>query len=222
MLDSHDRPEWGADEDDNWEPPLQTLRFWSDHYRRVRSQDWDHIRTLVTEAKFLKFHLSWILEREPNVDQFAKDIAIAHRRMENLLHAGERSERGVPCMYDECGGVRLVRKLIPARGPDGEKIWKHSDWFCPRCKRKWDDETYWRNVGAANERAQTEEVAGTMWCSVDYAAREVGRSVKTIRTWIDRGELAVACIIRGRRVKYVPLDQVRDRHELAQRRSRRR
>jgi hypothetical protein len=220
VADSRERPEWGADEEERWEPPLQTVRFWSDHYRNVKQQDWDHVPTLVTEAKFLKFHLDWILTHEPNADRFASDIAAARKRIEDLLSAGERSERGVPCMYEECKGVRLVRRLVPSRSKDGEKVWVQTDWYCPRCKRKWDEETYWRNVNAANERAQTEEIAGATWCSVEYAARKVQRPVKTIRTWVNRGELPVACIIRGRRSRFVPLDDVRARHDQAQRRSR--
>lgn len=217
-----DRPDIASDEDDTTEPALQLLRFWSDHYRRITQRDWLHIKTLVTEANYLRTNLEWILNREPHADVFARDVRLARRSLENILAAGERSERGVPCMYDECKGVRLVRKLVPARGPDGEKIYRHSDWHCPRCKRTWDEDAYWRNVGAANERAQREDISGRTWCSIDYASRDVGRPVKTIRTWIDRQELSVVCIILGRRAKYVDLDEVRERHALAEERTKRR
>lgn len=215
------RPDFTADEDDTAEPALQVIRFWSDHYRRVMDQAWDHVPTLDTEAKFLRHNLDWINAHEPHWTQLVTDVARARRHLENILSAGQRAERGVPCMYDECRGVRLVRKLVPTRDQKtGEKIWVLSDWHCPRCKRTWDNDAYWRNVQAANERAQREDIDGETWCSIDYAARDTRRSVKTIRTWIDRGDLSVLCVIVGRRTKWVNLDEVRQRHATAESRSR--
>ena len=67
-------------------------------------------------------------------------------------------------------------------------------------------------VAAANHAAQVEEVGTEMWASVEYAAAHVGRSVKTIRTWVNRGRVAEACLIAGRRLRFVSLDDVRARH----------
>lgn len=217
------RPDFTADEDDTTEPALQVLRFWSDHYRQALDQVWDHIPTLDTEAKFLRHNLTWIRAHEPNWDHLVSDVGRARRHLENILSAGERAERGVPCMYDECRSARLVRKLVPKGDAEtGEKVWVLSDWHCPNCKRTWDDEAYWRNVRAANERAQREDIDGEVWCSIEYASRDTGRSVKTIRTWIDRHELSVLCVIVGRRTKWVNLDQVRRRHDEAATRTRKR
>lgn len=208
------------DEDDQWEPPLQTLCFWSEQWRAEHGAEYGKRPTIASEAAFIRWALDWAWDNEIHWDDFARDIARCRTRMENLLYAGDRAERGVPCMYDECGGVRLVRKLAPKRDAEGEKVWDFTDWHCPRCKRSWDNDAYWRNVNAANERVQREEIEGDAWCSVEYAAREVERSPKTIRTWINRGHVATACIILGRRMRFVSLSDVKARDEEAKTRRR--
>ena len=45
------RPDFGADEDDSWDPALQTLRFWTDHYRRVLDMQYGIISTLVKRPR---------------------------------------------------------------------------------------------------------------------------------------------------------------------------
>lgn len=221
VTDQRGRPELGLDEDDSWEPPLQTLRFWTDHYRRVLGADWDHIPTLHTEASFLRHKetADWIAMNEPHFDRYADDISTARTRLENLLYAGDRAERGVPCLYDECGGVRLVRKVVPARGPKGEKTWRRTDWHCPRCKKTWNDDRYAAMVTAAGEATKVEIIDGATWCTIDYAAKATSRSRETIRTWAKRLEVAAVCILAGRRTGYVCLDEVRDRDTTTERRA---
>lgn len=118
-----ERPEWGVDDDDDWEPALMTLRFWSDHYRRVLAMQYDQIPTLATEAAFLKHPtvMEWVFAHEPNLDHFRDDINMARRRLENVLHAGTRTERTrIVCSdcppRDDGSGVQLV-KVYEARKP---------------------------------------------------------------------------------------------------------
>jgi hypothetical protein len=204
-----DRPDWlGSDEDDTWEPPLQTLLFWSEQWRDVHGYDLDRRPTIASEAGFIRWALNWAWENEPHFEDFAREMEAVQRRMENMLYAGVRVERGAPCLYDECKGRRIVRHV----DDNGER----TDWRCSSCKREWDEDRYAQMVTAAHEAAKFEEVAGDMWCSVDYASRDTGRSPKTIRTWINRGELSTACVIAGRRTKFVKLDEVRKRHEQAE------
>lgn len=128
---AEERPEWGVDDDDDWEPALLTLRFWSDHYRRVLGMQYDLIPTLATEASFLRHEsvLTWIFGREPNLDVFAADINLARRRLENVLHSGNRTERTrVVCSdcppRDDGSGVQLI-KVYEAR--------KTSSYACAAC-----------------------------------------------------------------------------------------
>lgn len=221
------------DPDDLW-PAVQVLWFWSEDYRARLGHDHDDPRwrpTLISEAKFLRNHdvANWIWDNEIHWDDYAADVETAKRKLENILHAGERILRGVPCMYDECKGKRLERKLRPLYGKDGDRVrdrngnglWEFDDWRCRACKRSWDGDEYARMVTAANERSKFEEIEGETWCSADYAARKVDRSVKTIRTWINREELSTLCLIAGRRVPFISLDEVRELAEARPTRRRR-
>ena len=112
--------------------------------------------------------------------------------------------------------VRRVQGERPTRKIDdnGER----SDWRCPKCRREWDEDRYAQMVTAAHEATKFEDIAGDTWCSVDYAARETGRKVKTNRTWINRGDIAAACIVAGKRTKFVELAEGRERHASAKKR----
>ena len=207
------------DPDESW-PAFQMLEFWSEQWRAEHGAEYGTRPTIQSEANFLRFQLNWAWEHEPHFDEFAKDIETARTRLENILYAGERAERGVPCMYEECGGKRLTRKHVPARGPDGSKTWKMTNWHCPRCHREWDEDRYQSSIAAAAWAAQSEDVDGQTWCSVKYAARQVERSEHTVRSWLQRGHLSVACFIKGRRLGFVLLDEVRKRDEETRRRRR--
>lgn len=209
------------DPDDLW-PAVQMLAFWSEDFRRQLGMDHDGWRpTLVSEAKFLRNHdvAEWIWSNELHWDDYAGDVAKARAKLENVLIEGERAELGAPCLYEECHGARLARRLEPHRDDEGEKAWRWTKWACPRNRNHaWTEDEYARMVTAAHERTKFEDIDGTEWCALDYAARKVDRSVKTIRTWVNREELATLCLIAGRRLPFVSLEEVR---ELAEGRARR-
>lgn len=126
------------DEDDTWEPALQTLRYWSDQYRKLLSAEWDHIPTINTEAKFLAHQLNWIWENEPGWDHFASDINKVRTRLENILYAGKRAERTrVNCTSEACERKpRLLRVYAPTAVDDHYK--------CPACKNRYTPQQYAR------------------------------------------------------------------------------
>jgi hypothetical protein len=215
----HTRCWTGSEDEDDTEPPLQTMLFWSEQWRDQHGYPLEGRRpTVATEANVLRSLLGWAWDNLIEWDDFARDIATTKTRLENMLMAGVRSERGAPCLYESCRGARLVRKLVPRGDAEGHKTWVLTDWHCPRCKRSWDEDRYAAMVTAAHERTKFEEIDGVTWCSDEYAARKVGRSVKTIRTWINRGDLPTVCLIAGRRTRFVPLGEVEARHEKAKRR----
>lgn len=227
------------DPDQMWSA-FQMLRFWSEQWRIDLDMDHDDPRwrpSLASEAAFLRNPdvLAWAWDNEPHFEEFAADVATAKSRLENVLSEGVRSIRGVPCMYDECKGKRLVRKMKPmyrTQTVDGEKVrvrvrdergnglWELEDWHCPRCHRRWDEDAYAAMVTAANEAAKVEVIDGQTWCTTDYAARKVGRPASTVRVWLHREELTVACMIAGRRLPFVSLEEVRDLSEARPARSR--
>ena len=208
-----------ADDDDpDWEPPLQTLLYWSEAWRA--ELDTPNGRpTIGSEAAFLASVLHWAYEREPRWDDFAADVKACKARLENLLRDGDRPVLGVPCLYEECRGVRLRRNLVQTRRGGA---WALTDWTCPRCGRTWDERTYSGMVSLAAELAKVETVDGEVWCSQDYAAVVVGRSVKTVRTWVDAGKVTQACMVRGRRRGFVLLSDVEQADAEAKRRNRER
>lgn len=205
------------DPDEAWSP-FQLLEFWSEQWRREHGAEYDARPTITTEASFIRWSLEWAWKNEPAWDDFAADVAMARTKLENILSDGERSERGVPCLYDECKGARLVRKLQPKRDAHGRKIWVHSNWHCPKCHREWDEARYAAMVTAANEAAKIEVINGEEWVTPDLAARRLDRSASTIRQWVHKGKLEVLCLVRGKRVGFVRMAEVRERHESTPRR----
>lgn len=207
------------DEDDSWEPPLQTLLFWSEERRERYGYPLEGRKaTVATEASFLRWALDAMWRDEPRWVDFAEDVESARARLEATLSAGSRPvARGVSCMYDECRGARLIRTTVPARGTRGEKAWRLTDWHCPKCKRTWSEEDYSRNVYGAIERQHWLELDTEIWCTVDRAARKVGRPEGTVRAWVSRGEVSALCLIESAigRKTFVLLDDVVARDRLA-------
>lgn len=207
------------DPEESW-PAFQMLEFWSEAWRREREAEYDTQPTIASEANFIRWSLDWAWENEPGWEDFAKDMSRARTKLENILSAGERVERGVPCMYDECKGSRLVRKMQPKRDEEGRKIWVHSNWHCPKCHREWDESRYAAMVTAGNEAAKSEMIDGEEWVTTDLAARRVNRSASTIRQWVHKGKLEVICLMRGKRVGFVRISEVEEQHEKSKKRTR--
>lgn len=209
-----------AADEDNDGPPLQTLLFWSEAWREEHGYALDRRPTIASEINFLRGSLNWAWTNELHWRDFCDDVESVKTKLENLLMRGIRSERGVPCMYDECKGVRLVRKLDPGRDKSGHKVWRLTDWHCPKCHRSWNDDAYKRNVAAAIWKAQREEISGDVWCSVKYAARKVDRSESCIRAWVVKHQWPTLCVVAGRRLAFVRLSDVEQHAENAKRRNR--
>jgi hypothetical protein len=175
--------------------------------------------TEATEANFLRWALDWAWDNEPHWDDFADDVRTAKTRMEGMLTEGERPAfRGVPCLYDECKGARLIRKTVPTRDKKGRKVWRLTDWHCPKCKRSWSEEDYTRNIYAAIQRDKIHVDADDTWCTVDHAAMLVKRPEGTVRSWVSRAEVAAFCTADDRKRTFVLLADVRERDRLAKER----
>lgn len=114
-----------GDNDDNWEPPLQTLLFWSEAWRLKHNATTDTRPTVESEAKWLGRVVAWAYDNEPHFDDFAKDIHAARARLEASLQAGDRTEHGaVSCKL--CGG-ELDRPVL--EDDDGNTV--RRDCRCP-------------------------------------------------------------------------------------------
>lgn len=168
-----------ADEDET-EPPLQTLLFWSEQWRTDMGYELDRRPTMSTEASFLRNSLEWAWDNVIEWDDFAKDVRRARVRLENLLHAGDRPERSrIVC--DDC---EQPRRLIKLRADDD--LWK-----CTACRKRFDEDALQRahakmlRSEGAEKWVQLTEAVATL-----VAQRRPGR---TVRQWVADGEGSAYC-----------------------------
>lgn len=168
------------DEDDQWEPPLQTLCFWSEQWRAEHGAEYDKRPTLETEANYIRWALDWAWDNETHWDDFASDIRKARLRMEDLVNAGTRPERSrIVCnMCDAQPRLLVVRGVADDCSDDG--------WKCPSCKVRFDAKgaqrahaAMLRSAGAERWVAQADAIA---------TLKAQGRPERTVRAWLAEGE----------------------------------
>lgn len=104
-----------TEEDDNWEPALQVLTYWSIQWRTLHGAEYDKRPTIDSEANFLRWSLDWAAANEPRFDHFARDMNRARRHLEDIVHAGQRADRTrVLCDNPTCEDpARLIRTFAP-------------------------------------------------------------------------------------------------------------
>lgn len=185
---------------DDWEPPLQTLLFWSEDLRRVHGYETDKRPTLASEANFVRHYLDWLWENEPRWEDFARDINATRRRLEDVLSEGLRAKRGVPCLSDECAGVTLIQPVIGRRevhwcdGHDGVCVVPHErcphdrgglrdEWVCPRCDRRYQADDYHRAVAQS-------AFLNAEWLTIEDAMTRTGAKRGSILGWAARDRVA--------------------------------
>lgn len=168
-------------EEDEWEPPLQTLLFWSEAWRDELGFPLDGRRpTIETEANFLRNPdvISWAWDNELHWDDFARDVRAARARLESELRAGSRPDR----IRVACSECDADRGLIVVHGKgEAEDRWK-----CPGCKHRFDAE------GVRDAYAKQLRGAGAhRWVrAVDATAVLVGIGwqARTVRKWLEDAE----------------------------------
>lgn len=166
---------------DDWEPPLQTLLFWSEDLRRIHGYETDKRPTLASEANFVRHYLDWLWENEPHFEDFARDISTARRRLEDTLKAGDRAERiRVVCDRDYC---EKPSRLILVYGDTPEQ----DAWKCPACKHRFDHD----DMKRAHAKQLRSEGAEKFVPLVDAVGtlRAQGRGERTIRRWLAEGQV---------------------------------
>lgn len=126
------------------DPPAVAFELgtWEDdwrHCRREPAADCD--ATVISAVSYLSRNAGWAAEHHTAFDEFAGDVRRMHHRLEVATAMDDRPQVGVPCF--ECG-ADLRRRL-------GEE-----HYACPRCRREYDDASYWLAVRAQleDERAR--------------------------------------------------------------------
>lgn len=99
------------DPDELW-PAAEIITWWSEEFRQRLGMDYPGWHpTLRSEVAFLRNRdvAEWIWNNEPRWDDYTGDVARAKTKLENILHAGDRSDR-TPIVCDRCDDKRpLVR-----------------------------------------------------------------------------------------------------------------
>ena len=163
----------GSDEDDAWEPPLQTLCFWSEQWRAEHGAEYDQRATIASEANFIRYLLPWAWDNEIHWDDFARDINRARVRLEDTLYAGRRVERTrVNCIDVDC---ERKPRLIKVYGETA----RFDGWKCPACKRRYDAEDY--RLAKADQLASQD---ANRHVPMQDARAAIGRSDRTFRKWL--------------------------------------
>lgn len=113
------------------------LSQWEDAIREDRGDPVAMREATVSGAVgYLSPLMGWAGASHPAFDEFAEDVRRLHRKLQDVTGRSERPTVGVPCF--ECG-ADLLRQ-------NGEDHYR-----CPRCRREYDDASYWLAVKAKME-----------------------------------------------------------------------
>lgn len=177
----------GSEDEDDTEPVLQTLLFWSEQWREEHGYPLEgRTPTVATEANLIRSLLEWACDHELHWDDFATDVRDARVKLENLLYAGERAERTrVECNRCDAKKRRLIRQYGPEVDGSGDR------WKCPACKVRLDAD----GVRDAHAQMLRSEGAEKWVVQVDAIGTLVaqGRPERTIRKWLAEGEGEAYC-----------------------------
>lgn len=192
MRTDHTKCWTGSEDEDDTEPVLQTLRFWSEQWREQHGLPLEGRRpTIATEANIIRGLLDWAWDNLTNWDAFAKDIRSARVRLEDLLYAGARQEL-TRIVCNQCkpdtktsDKPRLLRLYGPETDGSGDR------WKCPACKTRLDAD----GVQAAHAAMLRSEGAEKWVPQADAIGilRALGRSENTVRSWIRRCQAESYC-----------------------------
>lgn len=185
LLD-HTRCWTGSEDEDDSEPVLQTLLFWSEQWRTERGFPLDGRRpTVASEANVIRGLLDWAWETLPEWDDFADDIRGARLRLEDMLYAGARQEITRVVCPDCIQPPRLVHLYGIAQDGSDDR------WKCPRCKVRLDAD----GVRRAHAKMLRSEGAEKWIPQVDAIGtlRAQGRPERTVRKWLADGEGSAYC-----------------------------
>jgi hypothetical protein len=169
-------------EDDEMTAVLWSLWYWSGDWRNERDYPLrDRRATIVGEAGFIRGCLDWAWQvldaREWTA--FADDMQAIVRRLENILHDGERSQVGVLCPSCE----QPARRLILWHN-DRDLSGESDEYRCPDdWNHRWTIRDYRRWVGAVY-------VAHASALTADDIANQYGIRPGTLRVWVTRGQVA--------------------------------
>lgn len=169
-------------------PPLAVLAHWEHRVRAYLGQRTEGAPDMERARSYLDEHLHEAA-RDLMFLPMARALSGTVRQLEDVLLDGIRPERSrVPCW--ECG-ARLVKVYADQLAAD--------HYVCPRCGERYDQHRY--------ERAKHDHLASEgadRYVHVPAAAAAVGRSERTLRTWIRQGVVSTSRDATGRLTAWWP------------------
>lgn len=166
---------------------LYMLATWEDMIRDERDQPSDLRATVERAADYLLGSLDWCLSDDEygnlrflGIDKMAEDIAKAKSHLENLLHAGDRSDRGAPCL--QCG-TALVKEWAGTK--EQPEPAENDRWRCPKreCPVGYVDGDELALAIKNTARMHAE------WLTATDMATEYRIAVGTLQSWATRGKV---------------------------------
>lgn len=113
--------------------PLWVLGTWEMLIRQHLDQPSLALVDVHVAAAYIDGHLTRLAHDEGFAfEELARDLRDCQGYIEDVLHEGEREERGAPCYA--CGRANLVK--VYGETDDGDR------WTCPRCKQWWTEDDY--------------------------------------------------------------------------------
>lgn len=157
---------------------LFVLGSWEEVVREERDQPSDLRARVDRAADYLRDSVDWMLSDDEHgnmrflgVDQMATELAAVRNHLENVLKAGDRSDKGVPCMT--CS-VALV-KVWGATEPDDR-------WRCGPCDQ-------WSTQEQYELAVKQDYLRNAEWLTADDMAAQWRIPVGTVKSWAQRGRL---------------------------------
>lgn len=163
-------------------PPLLTLATWEDCYRDHLGHDQAGTASVDAAAGYLSRQLTHIAQdSEVPFEDFARDIRQTRGRLEDVLHDGERIERGAPCPACREDGDE-ARPLVQERN-DRDVTGASDRWVCRS------DRAHWWNEAGYRLRIGTEYRAHSDKLTAPDMAEEHEVKASSVRAWASLGKV---------------------------------
>lgn len=157
---------------------LFVLGSWEEAVREERDQPTDLRARVDRAADYLRDSLDWMLSDDENgnmhflgIDQMATELAAVRNHLENVLKAGDRSDKGVPCMT--CS-TALVKFWGESEGEDR--------WRCKPCDQ-------WSTQEQYELAVKQDYLRNAEWLTADDMAAQWRIPVGTLQGWASKGRV---------------------------------
>lgn len=179
------------------EHPLLVLASFEDDIRAMLNQPTDLTATVRRAADYIRNHLDDIVPEGAylQIGRLVADLRKTRHTLEEVLKAGIRDDKGVPCMT--CGSA-----LVKVWGEDEES----DRWHCKPCRRWSTHEQYMQAVKA-------DYLRNAEWLLADQIEAEYRVPTGTVRQWGNRGKVGKRKNHQTGRIEYRVSDVVARRDE---------